>query len=162
MTDIFKQKLFSFITSQFGFTPLLSDMDELLHVVAEEHYDEVMNIVANNVHQTAKSKGWWNDRRDIVTACAAVSPELAKAAQNAIDAQALALIHSETSEALEGSRGNLMDDKVPQYTMMEAELADVIIRIMDFAAGRNLRVFEAMKAKAEYNKTRAYKHGKAF
>ncbi|WP_219824478.1 hypothetical protein, partial [Enterobacter cloacae complex sp. 4DZ1-17B1] len=45
----------------------------------------------------------------------------------------LCLIHSEISEAMEGERKNLMDDKLPHRRMAEVELADALIRIFDYA-----------------------------
>lgn len=47
----------------------------------------------------------------------------------------LCLIHSEISEAMEGERKNLMDDKLPHRRMAEVELADTLIRIFDYAGG---------------------------
>jgi hypothetical protein len=69
-------------------------------------------------------------------------------------------MHSELSEALEAIRkGNPPDDKIPEFTGVEAELADVIIRIMDMVAAKGYRVGEAVVAKINYNKNRTYKHG---
>lgn len=45
----------------------------------------------------------------------------------------LCLIHSEISEAMEGERKNLPDDKLPHRRMAEVELADALIRIFDYA-----------------------------
>jgi len=72
-------------------------------------------------------------------------------------------MHSELSEALEGLRdGNPPDKHVPEFTSAEVELADCIIRIMDFAQGCNMRVAEALIAKHQFNKTRPRKHGRNF
>lgn len=72
-------------------------------------------------------------------------------------------MHSELSEALEALRhGNPMDDHIPEFTGVEAELADVVIRVMDYACSRNLRLGEAIVAKMAYNTTRENKHGKLF
>ncbi len=43
----------------------------------------------------------------------------------------MSLVHSEISEALEGARKNLMDDKLEHRTMFEVEIADVAIRLGD-------------------------------
>lgn len=67
----------------------------------------------------------------------------------------IALVHSELSEALEGDRKNLMDDKLPHRKMFEVELADAIIRIFDIAAGFDLDLGGAYVEKMAYNRTRA-------
>ena len=66
----------------------------------------------------------------------------------------LCLIHSEISEAMEGERKNLMDDKLPNRPMAEVELADAIIRIFDYAHGHGYDIGGAFVAKMEYNATR--------
>ena len=66
----------------------------------------------------------------------------------------LCLVHSEISEALEGHRKNLMDDKLPHRPMIEVELADAMIRILDLAAGLKLDLGGAYEEKMIYNSTR--------
>lgn len=75
----------------------------------------------------------------------------------------IALMHSELSEALEADRKDIQsDDKIPEFTGVEAELADTVIRILDFAGRHNLRLGEAITAKMLFNLTRPPKHGKAY
>lgn len=105
---------------------------------------QAYNAKAREVHATAREKGWWDKERN--------------------DGECIALMHSELSEALEGlRRGNPSDDHIFRFSAVEAELADVLIRIMDFGCARGFRIAEALEAKVEYNRNRAYEHGgKAF
>lgn len=98
------------------------------------------NLVAGAVHLTAIAKGWWEKERN--------------------DGEILMLMVSELSEALEGLRhGNPPSDHIPQFSAVEEELADVVIRVMDFAIQRGHNVPEAILAKMEFNNGREYKHG---
>lgn len=74
----------------------------------------------------------------------------------------IALMHSELSEALEADRKNLPSEKIPGFTGVEEELADCVIRILDFAGHHELRLAEAIAAKLQHNLSRPFKHGKAY
>lgn len=98
------------------------------------------NKIANNVNKTAHDKGWWEWERN--------------------DGELIALMHSELSEALESLRhDNIPSDHIPDFSSVEEELADVIIRIMDFGVEREYRIAEAVIAKMKFNNTREHKHG---
>lgn len=74
----------------------------------------------------------------------------------------VAMIHGEVSEALEAERTGKVSDKIPSFTGVEEEMADVILRIMDYAGKHKLRIAEALVCKMMYNSTREHKHGKKF
>ncbi len=94
-----------------------------------------------DVFRTARDHGWHDEERN--------------------DGECIALMHSELSEALEALRKNPLqkDEHCPAYSNLEVELADCVIRIMDYAGMRNLDVAGAILAKVEYNKSRTVKHG---
>jgi NTP pyrophosphatase (non-canonical NTP hydrolase) len=68
--------------------------------------------------------------------------------------EAIALMHSELSEALEGYRKDAMDEHLPQFKSLSVELADCLIRIFDFAETFAPDLGEAFIAKMAYNQIR--------
>jgi NTP pyrophosphatase (non-canonical NTP hydrolase) len=61
---------------------------------------------------------------------------------------------SEISEAMEGARKDLMDDKLPHRKMEEVELADLLIRLLDYSVGFNFNIGEAFEEKMAFNSKR--------
>lgn len=97
-------------------------------------------------HGLSVASGWWHDPK---------TGEPINPRQPHLVPAKLCLIHSEISEAMEGDRKNLDDDKLPHRKMLEVELADAAIRIFDLAGALDLDLPGAIVEKLRFNQQRA-------
>jgi NTP pyrophosphatase (non-canonical NTP hydrolase) len=119
------------------------------------------NSVTEEVHKTATDKGFWKDY-DLALEMN-LKTEGLKWIVSALHSQKLMLIGDELSEAHEAVRsGNPPSVKAEGFSQMEEELADAIIRIMDFSGKLGLDIPGAMLAKMAYNAKRPHMHGRNF
>ncbi len=107
--------------------------------VSQEHVPPANDYLTEICHSAAKS--WWHD------------PKTGEPIKQNIN-KLLMLYVSELSEAMEGHRKGLKDDKLPDRPMLEVEIADALIRLYDLAGGLGLDVGGAMLDKLHYNAKR--------
>ena len=113
-------------------------------------------VIQKQCHGLAKASGWWTDLltgRQLVGEFAYMKTPHLIPPRNI--GELLCLVHSEVSEAMEGARKNLMDDKLAHRPMLEVELADAVIRIFDMGGGLGLDIPGAIAEKLAYNARRA-------
>lgn len=125
---------------------------------------ETLNELAKKIHENAKNKGFHEGKKNL--------------------GEMLCLVHSEVSEALEADRKNnyflnsIWDIKQINNTpsdeffksdyksfvkdSFEAELADIIIRVLDICAMLNIDIDSFVKANMRNNTLREIKHGKKY
>jgi NTP pyrophosphatase (non-canonical NTP hydrolase) len=100
----------------------------------------VLNDLARDCH--AANQHWWHDP--------ATGERLERN-----KGEMLMLIVSEISEAMEGERKSLMDDKLPHRKMAEVEFADALIRMFDYAGAYGFDLDGAVAEKRAFNAQRA-------
>lgn len=100
----------------------------------------VLNDLARECH--AANQHWWHDP--------ATGERLERN-----KGELLCLIHSEVSECMEGERKDLMDTHLPHRKMAEVELADVLIRLFDYAGAYGYDLDGAFVEKRAFNAQRA-------
>lgn len=104
----------------------------------------LIDNLCNEVHADNVRAGWWNDL------------QTGEPLQRNVG-ELLCLVHSEISEAMEGHRKNLADDKLPHRPMFRVELIDAMIRIFDILGrdNREHRAGDIFMEKRAYNAQRA-------
>lgn len=102
-------------------------------------------------HGQAHYNGWWTD---LGTGQDMRSSGYPKLSPTVNVGEKLMLVVTEVGEAMEGHRKLLMDDKLPNRTMLEVELADVVIRCFDLSGGLGLDLPGAISEKLAFNANR--------
>lgn len=128
---------------------------EELDAVRGKAYDSenvatVVTLLARDINRWAVGKGFW----DFGAAAPDVNAGVVKMTK-------LMLVVTELAECAEGLRKN-NDDETFGFSNEEEEIADTIIRLLDYAGQYHLRIGEAINAKMARNEGRPYRHGKAF
>jgi NTP pyrophosphatase (non-canonical NTP hydrolase) len=76
------------------------------------------------------------------------------------------MIVSELAEAIEADRKSpaipMASTKLDMLTAVEEELADAVIRIMDYCGKHGMNLGKAIIAKHAYNQSRPFRHGKGY
>jgi NTP pyrophosphatase (non-canonical NTP hydrolase) len=82
------------------------------------------------------------------------------------DTEALMLVVTELAEAVEclrkGEEETWADPVTGKLKGLSSEIADAVIRLLDYSAYKKLDLETIIDKKLEYNKTRGIRHGKKF
>lgn len=144
-----------------------------------------LNELSQRIYKANVDKGFYEDYNNIKAVLSSVNNNLLPVFERFVTAQRLALITSEVSEVLEADRKgrsvdyfnntgkeqiiNEFDDEYFNEIFLthikdtkEDEMADIIIRCLDFCGANDIDIDFHIKAKMRYNSLRPYKHGKAY
>lgn len=122
--------------------------------VIDKSYETILSgqRLQEACHSAAVNSGWWTDlSTGLDTRWVGGIPNTGMFNVP----EKLMLIVSEVAEAMEGHRKHLQDDKLPHRSMLEAELADAVIRCFDLAGGCGFDLGLTIVEKLAYNAQRA-------
>lgn len=118
----------------------------------------MFNELAKEIHEGNAARGFWEGKRKLT--------------------EVVMLTVCELAEAIEADRANkwATEQDILQYKNIETperfkenikdtvqdEIADAIIRLLDFSHKFNIDLDFHIKAKLDYNASRPYKHGKTY
>lgn len=122
-----------------------------------------INDLVDAVHKNAVAHGWWEEERTIGELIALCHAELSEALEEARDGHPLDEVRLECDSAF-GCEGEPDCNKCGHYKPegVPVELADCIIRIMDFFGRYKIDLQAVIDVKMKFNATRPHKHGKVF
>lgn len=126
-----------------------------------------LTALAAEVHQNAVDHGWWEEEREFGTIIALCHSELSEALEEYRDGKpdvygntvkgACVACQSAKCDCEDLLNTESCDHIKPEGVAIE--LADCIIRILDYCGKSGIDIDEAIRIKHEYNKSRPYRHG---
>lgn len=123
-----------------------------------------INEMTAEVHGVAKEKGWWEKPKSPLEVYALIHSEVSEAVEEA--RKGTEPIYFTNSEGktivndvnhLREKHGLPGEPYKPEGELIE--LADCVIRVMDYCGYKGWDLEEAIRLKVEYNKTRSHRHG---
>lgn len=134
------------------------------------------NELAKEIHNNAVAHGWWEQERSFGEIIALCHSELSEALEEHRDGRPLVwsacvptdvfagckhMIHCKSAKSNLGCKSPFVHcqyrDAKPEG--IAVEMADCIIRILDWCGKEGIDIDEIIRIKHEFNKTRPYKHG---
>ena len=131
-----------------------------------------INEFAQEVHENAVAHGWWDEKRSFPEVIALVHSELSEALEEyrhkqeqiwyacEEDQDCPSICNPEDEhDCLNYGKEAMCKYRNPKPEGLPVELADAILRILDYCACVGIDIEEALTIKHAYNKERPYRHG---
>ena len=130
----------------------------------------MLNELAKEIHENAVAHGWWDEPRSFGEVDALCHSELSEALEEHRDGRPMLWFRcpddwnacdEDSQDICESYDGNdctlFRGQRKPEGVAVE--MADCIIRILDWCGKEGIDIDKIIRLKMEYNKTRPYRHG---
>lgn len=134
------------------------ERDKLADIVCGD-IPKTMGDLAQIIHEQAVAHGWWDDERSFPEIVVLCHYELSKALEeygNAKPAQYVVIETVGEKPVIETDPQGFGERKPEGIAV---EMADCIIRILDWCGKNGIDIDDVVERKMAYNATRPYKHG---
>ncbi len=132
-------------------------------------FDEAwLNQLAADIHENAVAHGWWEEERTLPEILMLCVSELSEALEEFRDGKTPGIYYfckyhdtrTKCPDQFDGCRcGKNADCTILKPEGIDIELADCIIRILDYCGRVGIDIGSAIAVKHKYNKGREYRHG---
>lgn len=125
-----------------------------------------INELTKDIHENALAHGWWDEPRSFGEFIALCHSELSEALEE--DRKGAPMVYCEEYDEDYCGYGNCLEYRETctcnggKPEGIAVEMADCMIRILDWAGRMGVDMEAIILAKHKYNKTRPYKHGKKY
>ena len=129
----------------------------------------MLNDLSKEIHDNAVSHGWWDEPRNLLEIAALCHSEISEAVEEYRAGRPMAYHKCSAPESecagwfMDMESHDCIEDKCCNFGKPEGiavEMADCLIRILDWFGHEGLDADAIVREKMEYNRTRPYKHGK--
>ena len=120
--------------------------------------------LVNRAHDNAVKHGFWEPAPELGTAIALIHSELSEALEEEREGNAVMYFHDCVTGEAKTDVAELRDDHSGRFKPegLASELADVVIRTADLCGHLGIDLETVIRLKMDFNETRPYKHGKKF
>lgn len=123
--------------------------------------------IAQEIHQNNVEKGFWEDKQtknvgEVLMLCVSELSEALEAHRKNKFANLVQFNQDRQSTPFHENSATIQAFKDNVKDTFEDEIADTVIRLFDLCEGFGIDLETHIRLKLEYNKTRPYKHSKAY
>lgn len=116
-----------------------------------------LNDLSKEIHQNAVNHGFWEEKKSFGDVTALFHSEISEAFEEYREGREPTEIYYSSKNKSFLNRKQTQACNKPEG--IPIELADCIIRILDYCDHEGIDIEEAIRIKHEYNQSRPYRHG---